>query len=553
MAVDGVKGKSGSQDTVQRQAEEYRNRETEQKRANEAQLKRIKAENEAKLKNQAKKSDNQIAAFRNEANRMLSKKDKDYQSEINELNRMHKTQTRRMAAESDRSGNLSTRSRDEAMNHTVDQKNEQMQSLKDSYEGYIDKQDDKFSSEFQRLRDKVQEDVAQERDEILEKNDKDRRDQDMQRRNEVASIQRAKEIQRRQKDAQIAELKDKFEMDRRTLTDRFENSLKDLQTTSTNRSKTQKEGFDASLDNMREEMYELQGKREETSAQNIANLRDLTNKRTINQINRLERELSSAKNNHIEDSVATKVKAREEREKILDSVRDRQNLMEENRLKALTDSNSRNQEAVEKMYKKNSELMGDQSSYYRGKINSLEMVKDEQGRQKATEFEARVASQENMGKIHAEKLKNKFQMEKREMEERFRSLVSQMRRNHSEQILNVKNKSMKEQGEVISNMDKVMKETEVKSEKALAEAISKYETKIADLTFKSNANLIKERETAEDRVKATEVHWGQKMEAQKLQFENQFSQLKEKTAHQEEQQRKRLEKLQADVVRSGKA
>lgn len=552
MAVDGVKGNTNA-DTTQRQAEEYRNREAEQKKANEAQLKRIKKENEAKLKAQSQKHNETLSAVRNESNRILSAKDKEYQNEINELNRMNRNLSRKAAMESERNAVMSNDRAKETAEHVNDSKNQQIVSMKENYEAYIQKQEEGYNEEHQRLRDKVQTDLAKERNQIVEKNEDDRREAELNRRRDVAAVQRAKDIQRRQKDMEIEELKKKNQMDRRVLTEKFTSTLNNIQDTNTNRQKTQKEGFDFALEEMREEAHQNHGKLEQQYANSLANLRDDTNRRTENQINRLETSLAQAKYARTEDTVKAQQANRLEREKIMDQVRHRQEVMEDQRLRAVADSNATNNEAIQRMAKKNSDLISDQAAFYKEKMNSTDLIRDQQARQQSTEFEATIAAKENSSKINNEKIKMKFQMEKREMEERFRSLVSQMRRNHAEHVLNVKNKSMREQTELMANMEKTLKENEVKNEKKLADSIQKYETRIADLTLRGKADIVKERETADERVKATEGFWDQKLTAQQAQYENQIAQLKEKSNHQEEQNRKRLEKLQADMVRSGKA
>ncbi|MGE3974791.1 MAG: hypothetical protein AB7F59_09730 [Bdellovibrionales bacterium] len=552
MAVDGVKNNSNG-DTVQRQAEEYRNRETEQKRANEAQLKRLQKENEEKLKAQSKKHSDSLAAVRNESNRILTKKDRDYQKEIDEVGRVHRSQSRKSAAEHDRALAEHRKGTKEQITHVEGSKEEQMRTLRDNYDGYIKELESDFSNETHRLRDKVETDLVREKNQLVEKNSNERTHAESERRKELTEIQRAKELQRRQKDAQISELKEQKEMQRRSLTDRFDTNLKTLQETYANRTKAQKEGFDSSMTDMREEMHENFAKNEEKSAKSLANLKQISDRRTLNQIQRLEGDLAKAKGSNIEDTVAIRNIAKREREALMEAVKNRQQVMEEQRLKAVADSNERNQEAVGTMSKKNSDLMGDQAAFYRGKINSLEMVKDEQSRQLQVDFDSRTAQLDNQGKLHAEKLKSRFQMEKREMEERFKSLVQQMKRNYSEQVSNVKNKGLREQGEAISNMEKVMKEADVKNGKKLAETSQRYENQIAELTLRGKADIVKERETAHERLKMAEHHWDLKLKAQELQFENQISQLKEKSDHQHEMQQKKIERLQADLARSGSA
>src|SRR4051812_10682691 len=109
--------------------DDYRNRDVEERRQHEQQIKRLREEHDAALKKLRSENEANLKAFHNEAQEKLSKKDIQNQNKINEINRVYKDQMRKTAEDFERQSTQSKIRTDTTVDNLRDSKDEQINSL----------------------------------------------------------------------------------------------------------------------------------------------------------------------------------------------------------------------------------------------------------------------------------------------------------------------------------------------------------------------------------------------------------------------------------------
>jgi len=553
MAIDRLKGNPKNQESiVRRQAEEYQKKEAELKKTHEAQLQRVRQKNENTIKKLQNEQSETIDSYRGQARQQLTEKDRNNQEKINEMNRTHKNIMRKIADEHERALTFQKEAANEEISHLKSAHSDQGESVQNSYDDYIGDLENNFKNSLEDVRTKSRSGIAREKNQLQTKAEDDRRLLSEQSRDDLGQALRDKETTRRNKDAQLKALKWKQASDKAVMKDKFENTIKNMQVAFDRVTQYQRKGFDEALDEMRAEQVKSKQKMQSEYDDSLVGLKGAAGERIQNQVTRLENKIASLKTKNLGSEMDIKARAKDERKNLIEQLVEREKQIQKQRIESIHDSNEKNKEVIEKVVNKNSQILSDQASFYKNKMNSLELVKDNQTREQLSEMEAALEKQRTKSRIALEKEKNLSVMQKREIEERFKTLTQQMRRNHADQLADQKSQALKSQTEVISSMQRVMKQMETRNESKIAGLVQKYEEKIMDMGAKAKASLTREKEIASERMKALGKHHEMQMKSQELQHQNTLDQLQEKHEHQVEKLRRRLEKIQAEQVKISK-
>lgn len=559
MAVEGVNQGSSQDSSVNKRnnekklKEEYKKREEALKKTHEEQVARLQQENLNQTKEARDEHAKRLEQARSDANRTLNSRDQKYQDEIREMQDAHKSQLRKLAEETDRRSSEDRRGTSESSKRNKESGDEQKKSLIDGYEGQISDQKKEFNKTLTKNREMAEEGIASERTQLINKNQEEEKTDRDYSNERLGGVKRELSSLRREKDAQIRDLKTDLATQRENLTQSFEGDVHNLQDTYSRSTKAQKEGFDSNLKEIRGKNLKANEKQQEVYEQAFNNLKTESGDRTNNELNMLRRKLADTQHLHQEQNVSGKQAQRVEKQQTLDEMARQSEMMEKTRVASLQESNKVNSDRLKTMYQKDDQTLKMQSKFFREKINKSELLNQAQTEEQLGELNSRLTSTEMAAKTRKIKDENRFEVEKRDITQRFKSMIEIMKENQNDRIMDLNNRSLLEKTGIMTSMEKLLKENEAKNQNKLFESSQKYESKIQTLQTQGKSALIDEAQKGERTAKEIERQKDMQFKAAEGQHQNQVEQLKSRYEHQLDNMKKRLDRMQAEMVVKGDA
>lgn len=550
MAVDNVKGKGVQRNDTKPIVDAYRAREEEMKKHYEKQLRSIQDTNAKNIQELKTEGEAAMTKFNHEAQERLNHQDVKNTEQVKELNRIHRNTMRKNAEEFEKrltqQKNLTT----EAIENLEDRKNEQIGSIHRGYTDFIGKQRNEFTHAIDQNREDTVNSIASERRQLIEKSETERRRLEKQRFEDIAELQNEKDVMRRQKDSQLRLAKDQQWLTKEDLSDKYKASLQTLNETYGNRLQMQKTGFDEGLAEIRKKAHNTNEKQSEFYDVNLSRLRQEANQRTVDQVNKLERQVVAAKQRHTEDDVKLRNQFRKEKKEYFDQLRERQRVMEEQRIASLTDANEKNNTVIEKLNKQSSNQMERQATLYKEKSMAESVINDSKRDEAVGQVKDQLLQMNTKHKTDFQRERTARIIDKKDLEDHYQAILERMRKSHAEHVLDLKASNMRTQNEAISTLNRSLKESENKNESRIQEQAAMYEAKLQISDTDKRNGVARERELATQRAKATERYHLLQMKTQEIQQQNQIAQLKEKYENQMDQLRRRIEKMHYDQIRT---
>ena len=552
MAVDNIKSRGANikRNDTKPIVDAYRAREEEMKKHYEKQLTTLQETHAKNIHDMKAEGEAAMAKFNREAQERFNKQDQIHSDQVNELNRLHRNTLRKNAEENEKKMNQQKMLTSEAIENLESQKDEQIGSLQTGYTDYIDKQRKEFSHAIDQNREDTVESIKRERRQLTEANAKDRRRLEKQAFEDIADLQNEKDIMRRQKDSQIRLLKDQQWLTKEDLSDKYKSSLDILNENYGNRLVEQKTGFDEGLAEVRKKAHDVTEAQQDFYDQNLSRLRQEANERTVNQINKLERQLTQAKNSHKEDESKIRSQFRKEKKLYFDDLRKRQDLMEKQRVAALNDTNEKHVVVIAKLNKQNSDAMEKQQTLFREKAMADAVINESKREEAVGQVKDQLLQVNTKSKTDFQRERTQRLIDKKDLEDHYQAILERMRKSHAEHVLDLKAENMRTQNEAIHALNRSLKESENKNESRIQEQASSYEAKLQISDTEKRNGIARERELATQRAKAVERYHLLQMKTQEIQHQNSVAQIKEKYENQLDQLRRRIEKMHYDQIRT---
>lgn len=544
MAVDGVK----SENAVTSARREANEKEEAMIRKHQSELARMARQHKKQIEDLQKQYEAANNATKRNAQESLSQKDQKYQQDIEDLRDLHKQTYRKTVTEKDAQYDGLRRTSAEELERQKERNEVQTLSQKALYENEISEQKKEYGDNMTQARQQMRDALVSERDAFVEKTEEDKKYLRDNRNRDVKALHEANSKMKASKDGEIKDLKSELMITKNNLSEKFEDEVDRMESTFQTRSKEQKEGYDSALGEMREDNKEMQARRDEQFAQSYRDLRNESRARQMSEIARLERKIADERYDKQESLHNQKRLSQIERKAFMGAIGQNIKAMEEGQKKATEESNRRNSDTLRTVQRKNEDHMNNQRDFYQDKINRQQMLFDDSFQQQVGELKATIKNKDVNSKLETEKTRSLYSNELRDADERLKSTITIMKRQHEDDMKDLKMKAQTNQNDTIVSSQNMMREAETKYNQKMAETIRRYEERVSGLTTKAREAQIEERDRGERLVKETGKQGEMRLKAQAMQYEAKMAQLREQHEHAVESLKAQIDQQRLEVA-----
>ncbi|MEQ1875996.1 MAG: hypothetical protein ABL958_05075 [Bdellovibrionia bacterium] len=524
MSVDGVKGQEAAVTSSRREAKD---KEEALIRKHQSELARMARQHKQQIENLQKQYETSNNAIKRNAQESLSQKDQEYQKDMQDLREMHKNNYNRTVREKDQQYDSLHRTTDEELVRHKERSSTQLENQKETFENELSERKQEYNQGMTEARGMMQESLAHERDSIVEASERDKKYLRDNRNKDVNQLQTDHRKLKASKESEVKDLKNELWITKNNLSEKFEDEVDRMESTFQSRSKEQKEGYDGALEEMREDNKEAQIKRDEQFTNNYRDLRNEARARQMSEITRLERKIADEKYNKQESLHNQKRMNQMEKKAFMGAIGQNIKAMEESQKKASEQNNLKTSEAIRNVQRKNEDTMVTQREFYRDKINTQQTVFDDAFRQQVGELKSTIKNKDINAKAETDKTRFLYANELKEADERLKATITVMKRQHEEEMKDLKLKSHGQTNDTIVTSQNMMREAETKYNQQQTDLIRRYEEKVTNLTAKAREAQIEERDRGERLLKESGKQTDTKLKAQAMQYESKIAQLKE--------------------------
>lgn len=534
MAVSGVDRNSSSPsrsaEETQRLKKEYQEREIEEKSRHEREVARIHAANAKNIEAMREKNQEQVGKIIDRSRETLSEKDQKYQSEIEDIRKMHMQKLKGLTDKFGQEKEMLQENRDQEIASERRASQIRNDSQKEIFEAKLDDGENRLEKAYEMAGKEQKAAINNMRHNLVEKYEKDIDIIKDQKAEQTGSLKRELESTKFQKNRELDNLKqernrqlaerDDMSSDQRLEERRENNKILDYQReVSQGAVKAKQEKYNAQLDEMRKDYDKawthLQG---DDSARIKVRVQGLEN---ANEQLRMDKNIAINKMNQ---------ERRAEKEVFRREALTEREAVENHKHAALEDIRERNYAKIEDIQRENDGKIADTREYYQEKISELKQNEIEPYRQQNEELKLQAQGAKFAQDIRNDRTRALYAKELNKNEDFRKEQEDLIRRNSEKQIGEIKEALVRDKNETVTNLQVRMKENEVLASNKLNQQIDRSNEEMLQVKEGHRKEMHRIKEAHDQRIKAKDKEMLERLETERFYREKLMAEAKESHA-----------------------
>ena len=480
------KNSSGSDEAVIKAREEYRKKEAELVKKHNKEIQALQERYIQELDKKDRVNTEMLKGAREKSQDSLTRKDMRYQKEMEDLRRMHTKQLEKLMQDNrDRLETQVKTSRSEVKQANLGKKDRETE-LHNRYEGQSAAEAQKFSEKLQELREDQKETIGEIRSKLNTAHEKeleylhdDRNEAVSQLKNDYRKLRQSS--QERIKNQETRHMNDKLRMQSSHMDNihretEMHNKIQEIS----------REGYQDGLKEVRNRL--ARAREEDLQKQSAINsdFKSSVDDRVTNQVNRLERDLSKARNANVMDRAAAERDADRQVANMRDAYQEKFNYLEKAREETLRQSNDINAANTKKVHEDANKQMANNTRYYISRME-LENLKNRQALESAEQdFALRQDYTAENAESRINRIRSQADSKEKSLRENFSSNVTVLRTTNEEEKKDMRLALHKETEERLALMKEQFQKQEVEHQRKQADVALKYEKQIESMNDQFN-------------------------------------------------------------------
>ncbi|MEQ1663875.1 MAG: hypothetical protein ABL927_00705 [Bdellovibrionales bacterium] len=496
-SVSTKSGTSGQDDAVRAARDEYRKKENDLIKKH---LSEIRALNDRYVHDNDEKdraNTKNLNDVRVKTQESLTKKDVKYQKEMENMRAMHTKQLEKLMQESRDKIEINNKSMNSELKQASLGKNDRVNDLNARYERQSADTSEKFSQELAALRAEQKEAMNKKREQLIESHDKelgaihDERNETVSNlKNELRQVRT--NTAERLKNQDVRHMQDKV----RAESNHIETIEKETRAHNLIQEDT-REGYQEGLKQVRNRM--AKAREEDLQNQNSVNgdFKSSVDKRIDNQIDRLERELRSAKEEVVRSRIDSKRQADHELNNMKDAYGTKFEYLEDARKEMLNQNNQINSDNMKQIHSEANKQMAANTRYYQSRMETENFKNRDALQSQKSDFELHNKQIVQNTDNRIDNIVKDFNSKEKKIGENFTENIEVMKLGNEDEKNDIRMAMLKDKIETVTNLKDMVQKQELQQQAKLTETRANYEKRINEL----NDQFMREKRLRDNREK----------------------------------------------------
>lgn len=512
--------------TQQRDAEQ-RKKFSEAEKKHRREIAQIRQQHADELRKLKQEQESRLDSVQRHASSKLNDRDKYYQDQIKQLQNTYYDRVRKVSNDYEAKMKENQKTYTSELKREKETSFEQKKSLRDSYENNMRLKEEQYSQFAQDSLQQQNDAMKNLRDRMLRNHDKELKLSTESHNQEKMVLETKLHDVRTSKNRQITKLKNEKEIQRQTMSDKFENTIQNERRRNEEVLQMKQDLHNESLDKSQSrydrairDYIEANDSARETFKQDVTG----RNEKRISSLKQKIRNTESEKNTqYIKMKQAHALQMQHLRDQMRDAVENVQGTKD----LAIENSNYKNNREVERMNKKNQELMTRQNRNYRVDVHNLKIKHDEDLKEQV--FSKEMQNQHLRGQYEdrIDMLNNNRVRGEERLREYYETAIKEMQLAHQDELKGFQDRSKEETRNLINSYKERFKVIDKKNREKISSMQMSFENKLRDLKEAHLSDIrAKDKFVDRDRKNVSKEHI-KNLDAVKQQAEVRLAQLKE--------------------------
>lgn len=524
-SVSGSGGSNRNDEIVRRNREDYQNKESELVKRHNREIRRLSEAHMAELRRLEETHKAQLDNLKAKSRESMTLRDRKYQKEMENLKQVHRQQLANVTAETEEKMRRHREALENELRLAQASNDHRVKDINYKYQNLIDEQRNTFTQRLDEVKEDQKEAILRARENLQRAHKKQMEALEQDRQGKVSELQsNYNELKntssRRLKTQEIQHMNDRTRM-----TENFFDERERMERAHQENQEILRKGFQDGLRKQRDEFEKAQERNRSAQYESVDNLKATVNERLDNQIRRLERKIADLKEAKVRDQVENQRKARLQIENIERDYQKKLSDMEEQKKHALDQFNDHSARDIAKIRKETNDVLRHKDKFYRSQIQMQDLKSKEALESIKTDLIARNEQQKMNTEARVEHLLDHKAKAEERLRENFNATLDAVRDESQAEKLSLRGELEKQKNEAIQRVKDQMAKNEISNQRRLAETISRYEKRLAELNDRTmkekRLTAIQQKRSYEALKKAHQAE----IDATRVQYEEKLAQI----------------------------
>lgn len=510
--------RSAENDSVRRKYEDFRQNESEMVKKHQKEIRRLNEAHYAEIERLKEDHNKQMTAMHQGSSDAISKRDHQYNKEIEDVRGLHRKQMQQVAEENQRKEDALRAANSGDLGNQKANTEARLEQLNKDYEKNLAKQEEVFKNSLTEGREAQQDAIRKNREKLGEahaaetkvlRDDRDNSVRSLQKqytdyRNFTAEEKRNHEVQDLQAKARNS--------------DTLMNAVSKERASRQDSEEILRDGFKDGLERMRDRYADASRKESDAQKMTNENLKAGVVNRVDNQVRRLENEIVALKENNTRQELKLKNQMKREIGNYRDATQKNIENLQDQRDEAVQSSNQANAKDVQKVRGELEDQLINSNRFYRGRMEEQNRINRTAYDRLKGDFEARIDSTKDNTDNRIKHIVEVTEEQKGRLVELNAENHSASQRNKIDEMKALRAELESDKEATVNRMQDMMRKQELQHSDKMNTVVSKYEKQIQNL----KDMLVKERKSGEENLKRTteEMSRVHKMEVDQVEAKN---------------------------------